>query len=163
MPAPPYFDAAIPGQSLTGAPGNAKWEYPAQYNNPEDAVESIYDEIMKPKNLKEFGYIIKQGAYIEEIAKTVIFAGFTEGKWTVDTGMLMFNAVVVMLASVAKKLGILDPKKITPAPKAGPAELSFKKNKLMDAVKKMRLDEEQGTDMSVGGLMAPPAGGFMNG
>ena len=149
----PKFDAAIPGQSLTATPGNAKYEYPAQYGDPESAVESIYDSIMKPKNLKEFSYIIKQGAYIEEVAKTVIFAGFTEGKWTVDTGMLMFNATVVMLASVAKKLGILDPKKITAPAKPGPAELSFKKQKIMKMVKEM---PQEGAVAPTSGLMAPP-------
>ena len=39
------FDAPIPGQSLTDTPGNYPWEHPAQYTDPEEATEYIWDRL----------------------------------------------------------------------------------------------------------------------
>lgn len=146
-----HFDAPVPGQSLTETPGNAAWEHAPSIVDPNELVQFIYDNIMKPRNLKEFGFTVKSGATIEEIAKTVLFSGFMEGKWSVDAALLAYNAVIVMMGSVAKKLGLAF--KAVNDKKPGQAELTFRKK---DIIQKMK--EEPARQIPSGGLMSPPEG-----
>ena len=149
MPTKTWFDAPVPGQSLTDTPGNAAWEHPPTMVDPNEVVQYIHDNLMKPRNLKEFGFTVKSGATIEEIAKTVLFSGFMEGKWSVDAALIAYNAVIIMLGSVAKKLGLtftaLNEKK------PGQAELSFRKKNILEKLKGGEAKEKFPT----GGLMAP--------
>lgn len=104
----PYnpFDAPVPGQSLTETPGNAKWEHPPQFVRPDKALDMIYDNLTKPKTVKQLIMMYKNDVPVEAIARTVLFAGFQEGKWTPDLAMLIAKPVAAMLAAIGKRAGI---------------------------------------------------------
>lgn len=99
------FDAPIPGESLTKAPGSQKWEKPPQFTNPEDALEFIYDNMMKPRNMEKLLALMDAGVPVEAIARTTLFAGFAEGKWTPSLVALMARPVFSMVAGIAKAAG----------------------------------------------------------
>src|SRR3990167_4869869 len=75
------FDVPVPGQSLTKTPGNQMWEKPPQFTNDEDATEFVYDQLMKPRAIEQMLALMDADVPIEHMARTILFAGFSEGKW----------------------------------------------------------------------------------
>ena len=88
------FDAPVPGQSLTDKPGNYPWEHPPQYTDSMEASEHVWDKLTDP--------LFSQQA----IARVVIFAGFTEGKWTPDVGFMLAEVVMKMVATIGFTGGV---------------------------------------------------------
>lgn len=97
------FDAPIPGQSLTMAPGSAPWEQPPQYTDLNEAAEDIFDKLIQ--NAPEVVFSLEAGASAEAIARTILFAGFTKGKFSPDLAMLLAPITVAMVAAVGHKMG----------------------------------------------------------
>ena len=42
----------------------------------------------------------------EALVRTILFAGFTEGKWTVDSAILLAPVILTQIVSLAKASGI---------------------------------------------------------
>ncbi len=97
------FDAPIPGQSLTNTPGNYPWEHPPQYTNLEDATEYVWDILHKEQNLEQIVTFLRNGIPVEAIARTMLFGGFMEGKWTVDVAMLIAEIVFKQIMAIGIK------------------------------------------------------------
>jgi len=100
------FDAAVPGQSLTDTPKNAKWERPPQFTDLEKACNYVFDQMTKPRNAEVLITLLEKGVPIEALVRTIVFGGFAEGKWSVDLAMLMVKPVMYQMAGVAAKLGM---------------------------------------------------------
>ena len=100
------FDAPIPGQSLTDKPGNAAWEHPPQYTDTTEASEYIWDKLTHPDYVKQVIAMLDAGIPVEALCRIIIFAGFTEGKWTPDVGFMLAEVVIKMIATIAVKSGI---------------------------------------------------------
>lgn len=98
----------VPGQSLTHAPKNNAWEKPAQFHTPEDAMNFLMNQILQPQNTKQMLGMMDAGMPIEAIARSVIFTGFSTGKWTPDTGMLIYKPFMLTLIALAHRAGIND-------------------------------------------------------
>ena len=92
------FDGPIPGQSLTTTPKNAKWEKPPQFTTVDKAMDHLIDRIVTPAILAQLVELIDAGASIPNLANTLLFAGFTEGKWTVDLAFNLVQPIVGLLA-----------------------------------------------------------------
>jgi hypothetical protein len=100
------FDAPIPGQSLTDKPGNSAWEHPPQFTDTEEAAEYIWDKLTHPDYAKQLIAMLDAGIPVEALCRVVIFAGFTEGKWTPDVGFMLAEVVIKMIATIAIKAGV---------------------------------------------------------
>ncbi|MAN64448.1 MAG: hypothetical protein CMI60_21155 [Parvibaculum sp.] len=99
---PNDFDRPIPGQSLTDEPGNYPWEHPPQYTDLREARDRIFQGITKPENVKQLITMLASDVPVEAIVRTVLFAGFTEGKWSVDMATLLAPVVLVQIVGIAK-------------------------------------------------------------
>ena len=99
---PDIFDRPVPGQSLTDEPGNYPWEHPPQYTDLREARDRIFDGMTKPENAKQLITMLASDVPVEAIVRTVLFAGFTEGKWTVDMATLLAPVVLIQIVSMAK-------------------------------------------------------------
>ena len=100
------FDAPIPGQSLTDKPGNSAWEHPPQFTDTEEAAEYIWDKLTHPDYAKQLIAMLDAGIPVEALCRVVIFAGFTEGKWTPDVGFMLAEVIIKMIATIAIKAGV---------------------------------------------------------
>ena len=100
------FDAPIPGQSLTDKPGNAPWEHPPQFTDTAEAAEYIWDKLTNPDYVKQVIAMLDAGIPVEALCRVIIFAGFTEGKWTPDVGFMLAEVVIKMIATIAVKAGV---------------------------------------------------------
>jgi hypothetical protein len=100
------FDAPIPGQSLTTPPGAAPYERPPQFTKPDEAAEYVFDKMTSPKNAIKLQTALENGATVESIVNTTLFAGFREGKWTPDVAAIIAKPVLYQVTAIAKKLGV---------------------------------------------------------
>ena len=108
------LDAPIPGQSLTDEPGNYPWEHPPQRASVEEALDDIYESLMQEKNMKRMFTLLRMGIPVEALVKIITFAGFLEGKYTVDVAKLLEPMVSMIitgeatLAEIPAKINIGD-------------------------------------------------------
>jgi len=108
------FDAPIPGQSLTDEPGNYPWEHPPQRASVEEALDDIYESLMQEQNMKRMFTLLRMGIPVEALVKIITFAGFLEGKYTVDVAKLLEPLVSMIitgeatLAEIPAKINIGD-------------------------------------------------------
>tara|TARA_B100000424_G_scaffold226920_1_gene187536 strand:+ start:170 stop:676 length:507 start_codon:yes stop_codon:yes gene_type:complete len=100
------FDAPIPGQSLTNTPGNYPWEHPPQYTNIKEASEYVWDILHKEKNADQVLTFLKNGIPVEAIARTILFGGFMEGKWSVDVALLIAEVVFKQIMAMGVRANI---------------------------------------------------------
>ena len=99
---PDEFDRPIPGQSLTDEPGNYPWEHPPQYTDLREARDRIFEGMTQEENIKQLITMLASDVPAEAIVRTVLFAGFTEGKWTVDMAALLAPVVLIQVIGLAK-------------------------------------------------------------
>ena len=100
------FDTPVPGQSLTNTPGNYPWEHPPQSTNIEQASEYVWDILHKEKNLDQVITFLKNGIPVEAIARTMLFGGFMEGKWSVDTALLIAEVVFKQIMAIGVRANV---------------------------------------------------------
>ena len=100
------FDAPIPGQSLTDKPGNAAWEHPPQMVNTAEAADFIWEQLSTPEFAEQVIAMLDAGIPIEAIARTILFGGFTEGKWSPDVAFIIAEPVMKMIATVGMLGGV---------------------------------------------------------
>jgi len=100
------FDAPIAGQSLTDTPKNYPWEHAPQYATVEDASMQVWDGLHNEATMQKVLVLLEAGLTVEEITKVIVFAGFVEGKFTPDTGLLLTPIVAKMIMAIGKSAGI---------------------------------------------------------
>lgn len=100
------LDGPIPGMSLAKTPGESPWERPPQFTAVEDAMEYLYKELLRPKKYKPLIHLLKKKVPLEAVAKTILFAGFMEGKWTYDMVVLMAKPTLQMLTAFSLMLNM---------------------------------------------------------
>ena len=100
------FDAPVAGQSLTDTPKNYPWEHTPQYATVEDASMQVWDGLHKEGTMQKVLILLEAGLTVEEITKVIVFAGFVEGKFTPDVGLLLTPIVAQMIMAIGKSAGI---------------------------------------------------------
>lgn len=94
------MSAPVPGQSLTQPPGNANWENPPQFVDPAIALEYVWETITKPRKAFQISVLLKKGMPAEYIARTLVFTGFSAGKWSADLALLISRPVLYQIVAV---------------------------------------------------------------
>ena len=102
------FSGPIPGQSLTLAPKSTPWQKPPQFPDIESAMNFIVDQMTETQNFKELMFLMKNKISVEEIARTLLFTGFTLGRWTINVALLMYRPLMATLIVFAHRAGIKD-------------------------------------------------------
>lgn len=100
------IDGPIPGESLTKPVGGAAYERPVQFSDMNDALEYLFDRLTDPKQVTRMVAIMRAGAPAEAVARTMLMAGFMQGKWTVDLALLLGPTVLRMIVAVAIRAGV---------------------------------------------------------
>lgn len=99
----------IPGQGLTTDPDSpAPYEKPPEYTTVHEASEFIFGKLIE----RDFYIPLMRGLADEmpimDVVQTILFKGFTEGKWTPDLLMMLLEPVTYMILALAERAGI-DP------------------------------------------------------
>ena len=100
------FDLPVPGQSLTVEPGSQKYEKPAEYSSPEEAMEWVVSRVEQPEVEENFLRLMLSGVPIEAITNTITFTGFTEGYWSPDMSEVLKMPIAMHFIGLALENGI---------------------------------------------------------
>lgn len=100
--------APIPGSSLTKEPGSMPYEKPPQFVRLDEAMHHMMGQLTTPFYLKQLLQLMEMGTSIEAIARTLLFTGFSLGKWTVDLAMLMYKPLMLLLMAIAHRANLKD-------------------------------------------------------
>jgi hypothetical protein len=153
------LDAPVPGESLTAAPKNAKWEHPPQMPQTGDAFEFIWSQMHKEPMLTQLISLLDTGVPVEALVKTVLFSGFSEGKWSVDGAILLAEPVFLSITALAKNAGLkevnLSMESKDPISFARESQMMKEMSKEVTDVKK-ELTKVKKVEEQKGGLMAKP-------
>ena len=95
------FNAPPPGHSLTSEPQKWAWEKPAEYSNPEEAMEWVVGRIEQPEVEENFLRLMLSGVPIEAITNTITFTGFTEGYWSPDMSEILKMPIAMHFIGLA--------------------------------------------------------------
>ena len=153
------LDAPVPGESLTSAPKNYNWEHPAQFPRVPDAFDFIWHQMHQEPQLTQLISLLQTGVPVEALAKTLLFAGFSEGKWTVDGALLLAEPVFLSIVALAKNAGIkeinMSLEKEDPISFARQTQVMKEMSKQVTDVKK-ELKQVKKVEEQEGGLMSKP-------
>ena len=100
------FDAPVPGQSLTDTPGNYPWEHPPQFTDPEEVTEYLWVTMHQKQLTEQLIAMLDAGVPVEAIGRTILFAGFMEGKFSPDIAFLITEPVMKMIAAIGIQGGV---------------------------------------------------------
>ena len=100
------FDAPIPGQGLTDTPGNYPWEHPPQYPTMEEATEYLWEKMTEPERAEQIIAMLDAGVPVETIARTALFGGFLNGRFTPDVAFTIAEPVMKMIATMGLTAGV---------------------------------------------------------
>ena len=100
------FDAPVPGQSLTDTPGNYPWEHPPQFTDPEEVTEYLWVTMHQKQLTEQLIGMLDAGVPVEAIGRTILFAGFMEGKFSPDLAFIITEPVMKMIAAIGIQGGV---------------------------------------------------------
>lgn len=100
------FDAPVAGQSLTDTPKNYPWENPARFAKLDESSLHIWKELNKKDTLKRIIILLEAGTPLEALTRTIVFSGFVEGAFSIDSALLLTPIVQKMLFTIGKAAGI---------------------------------------------------------
>ena len=149
------FDAPVPGQSLTDTPGNYPWEHSPQYTDTSEAADYVWDRLSQPEFAEQVIAMLDAGIPVEAIGRIIIFAGFTEGKWTPDVAFIIAEPVMKMIAAVGIHGGVK---------KFRMSMQDLTNEKQMQSISKIKKNKDDFEKMAMGiakDTGAKPQGGLM--
>ena len=99
----------ISGQSLTTNPDDPQpYERPPQYTSVHEASEDIFSKLIEEETYKQLLIVLGDGMPVMDIVQTMLFTGFSEGKWNPDLMLMLVEPVAYMILALAERAG-LDP------------------------------------------------------
>lgn len=99
----------IPGQSLTSDPNNpAPYEKPPTFTSVHEASEYIFGNLIEEENYMQTMELLDDGIPIMDIVESLLFVGFSEGKFNPDLMLMLAEPVAYMLLALAERADI-DP------------------------------------------------------
>ena len=97
-----FLSAPIPGQSLTGEPGNFPWEKPPQYTTLAEVVGFYTDKIDDAEIILDLLDALEKDIPILTIVNTFTKSALMQGYHTVDLGFLVTPILVEMIKTIAE-------------------------------------------------------------
>ena len=100
------MNGPIPGSSLTQELGSQINERPPMYSDPAEAYEYIISGLTGEKAIERISVSAQLGIPAELIARSIVFAGWAQGYYSIDTMLLIFGNVFEVLLALLDKSGI---------------------------------------------------------
>ena len=101
------FKRPIPGSSLTNDPDSPwPWEKAPEFTIQRVAMEYLYTTLIEPEVYMPVLQSVRSGIPVVDIAQSILFKGFSEGKWNPDLMMLLVEPLSYMIMALAERAGI---------------------------------------------------------
>ena len=95
------FNFPVPGHSLTDEPKKWMWDKPAQFTDPDMAVEFVASKVKEPKVSENFLRLMAAGVSVEQIVNTISLGGFSDGRWNPDVAEIIKPPIAMILVNMA--------------------------------------------------------------
>ena len=118
----PRFDGPIPGENYTSDPKNYPWHRPPDIADYDEAVDYVLSDISNPTKMSMIFSLIEAGASISAVVTVINLLNISNGKYAIDTSLLIAGPVARYIDIMAKKNGI-DAKLGTPEEKIYTVEM----------------------------------------
>lgn len=118
----PRFDGPIPGENYTSDPKNYPWHRPPDIADYDEAVEYVLSDISNPTKMSMIFSLIEAGASISAVVTVINLLNISNGKYAVDTSLLISGPIARYIDIMAKKNDI-DAKLGTPEEKIYTVEM----------------------------------------
>ena len=100
------FLAPIPGMSLTREPGNAPYEQPPKFAEPEKALGFYFEKLEDEDRLDDLLFVLEQDFPVATLVDSLTSVGVMEGYHTVDVKMLISPILHEYIVSLAEAAGV---------------------------------------------------------
>lgn len=104
------FNAPVPGESLTNAPGGAVWESPPQHTELAMLCEQIWDKLNTKKKLEQMVLLLRKGIAVTDLANSILMEAFASGICTPDLALQARNIVARQIAAIGQLAGVKNMK-----------------------------------------------------
>ena len=100
------FQAPIPGQSLTGAPGNYPWERPPEITDPEEVVQMYLTKLSDKEKTEAILDLVEMDTDIRTITEGILRAGVAGGVHSIDASLIVAPVIHEFIKQTADVAGV---------------------------------------------------------
>jgi len=100
------FDRPIPGESLTGEPGNNPWEQPPEINDIEELSVFYIQKLAKQDVIDDFAAMCELGVTLPPIVESIYLQGVMRGIHTLDAGLNVAPVIHHFLKAAITEMGV---------------------------------------------------------
>ena len=100
------LNGPIPGESLTREPGNAPWEQPAKFSDPEEALEWHLKKYNNEDTVDDLLFLLDNEFPLNVLVESVLTGAVSLGIHTIDVSILIAPILHEYLMSLAKAGGV---------------------------------------------------------
>ena len=101
-----FFDAPIPGMSLTHELGARPWQQPSQFPTVDEAIEYYMSSMTSEEFMEQLIDVLEMGVPVTSIANSMQLTSVMEGKHSVDVGMLVVPLLIELIMMLGDSAGI---------------------------------------------------------
>ena len=106
MPIAGPFDRPIPGESLTGEPGNNPWEQPPQMSDAKEVAMYYLERLNNDEIIQDFAAMLEAGATLAPIVETTYLQGVMRGLHSLDAGLVVAPVLHAFIKQSVEDLGV---------------------------------------------------------
>lgn len=100
-------DHPIPGESLTQNEGTKlPYENPPEEVDLQVAAKRVWDRLSSRESLPQLYRMLRQDTPVSDIARTIAYSGFAEGKWSFDLNLLLIEPIMFQIMHLAQQGGV---------------------------------------------------------
>lgn len=100
------FQAPIPGQSLTDAPGSRPWERPPEITDPEEAIQMYLVKLSDPEVTQDLMDLLELDTDIRTLTEGILRGGVSSGVHSIDTSLIIAPVIHEYIKQSADAAGI---------------------------------------------------------
>ena len=101
------FNKPVPGQSLTNPPEQKyPWESPPEFTNVTEAQLYLLAELTEKERFVALTNALADQVPVDIITRTILFDGFSKGKWSTDLLLLLIEPLAVIVMALGERVGI---------------------------------------------------------
>lgn len=154
------MDGPIPGENFTSNTKNYPWHRPPEFTTTDPAIEYISKMLMREEAMASSLFMMEIGLDIATMTDLFITKGISEGKWSVDLGILLAGPVAHIFVILARGYG-LEVNLGLEKDFAMPTPVFFKAMK--KEMRKLNKEKNQDIKEDVESMVQNPPMGFMSG
>lgn len=100
------FDAPIPGESLTKAPGSMPYERPPEISDPEEAIQMHLMRLSKPEMMQDMMDMLELDVDVVTLTEGILRSAVATGVHSIDVSLAIAPVIHEFIKTSAEDAGI---------------------------------------------------------